>query len=198
VGHVPHRRLFFALWPEPPLRARIVAATARAVEAAGGRVVPAVDLHVTLAFLGNVPGPRYADAVAAAHAIRGTAGAQSFDRIASWGRGGPLVLEASSLDPALGALRTALADALAAADFVLDRRPFRPHITLSRRPHRRPPPTPPETASATLESPYSRFVLVESQTEPEGSRYTVREAFRLGAAHEASGSSGRGEAHDAG
>jgi RNA 2',3'-cyclic 3'-phosphodiesterase len=62
-----------------------------------------------------------------------------------------------------------------AAEFRLDRRPFRPHITLSRRPVRSTVLQP----AAGLDWPYEAFVLVDSETRPEGSRYTVVETFPL-------------------
>jgi 2'-5' RNA ligase len=174
VARVAQRRLYFALWPDDAVRSAIVAATAGAVEAAGGRVVPRENLHVTLAFLGGVPAPRYADAVAAARCVRANAAEQVFDRIATWGRGGPLVLEATHVVPALRALHEALANALVAADFALDRRSFRPHITLARAPARRSAPLASNVAWA-----YRAFALVESRTGPGGSQYTVTESFAL-------------------
>lgn len=171
------RRLFFAVWPDEALRRATAAAVARAVAAAGGRVVPDANLHVTLAFLGGVPAERVADAIAAARRVPAVRGVQAFDRVAQWGRGGPLVLEASRLDPGLQDLQAALSEALAAAGFALDRRAFRPHITLSRRPDRRVPPEPPDTERGVLAWPFAGFVLVESETAAAGSRYTVVERF---------------------
>jgi 2'-5' RNA ligase len=167
------RRLYFALWPDAEVRAAIVARTAEALAEAGGRAVPPADLHVTLAFLGAVPAERYGDAVAAARGVIGARSVQAFDRVATWGRGGPLVLEATQVAEPLAALQRSLQTALEAADFRLDRRPFRPHITLSRRPGRRLG----AVRIAPVEWPYGGFVLVESETRPEGSRYRVTETF---------------------
>ena len=52
------RRLYFALWPDAALRATIARVAAGPAAVAGGRAVPAADLHVTLAFLGGVPAAR--------------------------------------------------------------------------------------------------------------------------------------------
>jgi 2'-5' RNA ligase len=171
------RRLYFALWPDDALRAALVAATARAVREAGGRAVPPENLHVTLAFLGSVPERRVAALQAAAQSVTVTPGVQAFDRIAQWGRSGPLVLAATRVEPALAGLRWALANALLAADFALDRREFQPHITLARRPTARWPAAPPEAPGGRFEWSWSAFVLVDSETGPEGSRYTVAERF---------------------
>jgi 2'-5' RNA ligase len=171
------RRLYFALWPDDTLRAAVSAATSRAVREAGGRAVPRDNLHVTLAFLGSVPERRVAAAHAAARSVTVTPGVQAFDRIAQWGRSGPLVLAATRVEPALAGLQSALANALLAADFPLDRREFQPHITLARRPADRRPAAPPEAPGGRLEWAWNAFVLVESETGPEGSRYTVEERF---------------------
>lgn len=47
-------RLFFALQPEPAEQAAISAALLPMVRAIGARPLPAADLHLTLAFLGEV------------------------------------------------------------------------------------------------------------------------------------------------
>lgn len=168
------RRLYFALWPEDALRAAIVRVAAPAVAAVGGRAEPPANLHVTLAFLGGVPASRCADAIVAAQRVTAGRGTQTFDRVLTWGRAGPLVLEATRVEPALAALEAALRNSLLAADFALDRRDFRPHITLARAPARRAPPAP-----ANVTWPYRDFVLVESRTGPAGSRYAVVETFPL-------------------
>jgi RNA 2',3'-cyclic 3'-phosphodiesterase len=174
------RRLYFALWPDDALRAALSAATARAVRVAGGRAVPPENLHVTLAFLGSVPGHRVAAAQAAARLVTVAPGVQAFDRVAQWGRSGPLVLAATRVEPALAGMQATLANALLAADFPLDRREFRPHVTLARRPTARWPAAPPEAPGGRLEWSWSTFVLVDSETGPGGSRYTVVERFGAG------------------
>jgi 2'-5' RNA ligase len=173
-------RLFFALWPDPDLRARIVRAAATALASAGGRAVPPDNLHVTLAFLGEVARGRLGDVIAAAAAVPVERGEQPFDRIGTWGRGGALVLEATRPVAPLVALERALGARLKAAGLTLDRRPFRPHITLSRRPTGRWPPVPGgagEFAGLPLRWSWDGFVLVASATGAAGSRYTPLERF---------------------
>lgn len=172
------RRLYFALWPDAAVRAAIVATAAGALEAAGGRAVSPADLHVTLAFLGGVPASRVPAAIGAAHGVVAERGVQVFDRVCTWPRHGPLVIDATHVAPALAALQAELVNALLAADFTLDRREFRPHITLARAPVRRCAPDV-LCSGRRIEWPYAAFVLVESRVASAGSRYTVVETFPL-------------------
>ena len=63
-------KLFFALWPDSGTR-DVLAATAGVLRrTCGGRAPPAHNLHLTLAFLGNVPAarlPELEDLAAAVH-----------------------------------------------------------------------------------------------------------------------------------
>ena len=57
----PTRRLFFALWPSDALRHDIEHETRHAAHHSGGRVIPARNFHITLAFLDSVPDSRIAE-----------------------------------------------------------------------------------------------------------------------------------------
>ncbi|MGH8210965.1 MAG: 2'-5' RNA ligase family protein [Steroidobacteraceae bacterium] len=68
----PSRRVFFALWPDDELRAAFARATHEAVRVAGGRSVPAHNLHATLLFLGPVAERRIPELQAIAARLAGT------------------------------------------------------------------------------------------------------------------------------
>jgi hypothetical protein len=55
-ARIPGRRMFFALWPEPPLQAAMAAAGGAVARNRnlGGRDIPPERLHLTLLFLGDV------------------------------------------------------------------------------------------------------------------------------------------------
>jgi 2'-5' RNA ligase len=57
----------------------------------------------------------------------------SFDSLGAWRASGVAWIGPSVLPPALLTLHSTLADALVAAGFELESRPFRPHVTLARR-----------------------------------------------------------------
>jgi 2'-5' RNA ligase len=183
----PTRRLFFALWPDAAMREAMAQATREAARASGGRLVPAANLHVTLAFLGSVPERRLTEL---AEIARGAASGGSlelaFDHLEYW-RAAQLLCALPTEAPApVAALARRLQDALAASGFAPDlksswsvevniTRPFRPHVTLARKVQR--PSRVTEMEPVTWI--FADFVLVDSKTLPEGSVYTVLERFPL-------------------
>jgi RNA 2',3'-cyclic 3'-phosphodiesterase len=159
------RRLFFALWPDAPLRAAIARHLAPAV-AAGTPVHPA-DLHVTLEFLGNLDAARIPVLQAIGARLRLPAAALVLDRL-DWWRAPALVVARPSAPPAaLLALQAELRAALASAGYRVDTRPFAPHLTLARRVG-----APPSLAAvAPVEWPLGGLALVESAARTGGARY---------------------------
>ncbi|PZN27436.1 MAG: RNA 2',3'-cyclic phosphodiesterase [Proteobacteria bacterium] len=171
MGDLPTRtrRLFFALWPAPALRRAIEHDTRALARRSGGRIVPARNFHVTLAFLGSVAESRLADLVRAGGAARAPRFELSLDRVQTLPRANVLCLAPSVTPIELRRLVDALRVALEAEGFELERRPFRPHLTLVRRLNRPMPtlPLPP------VVWPVEEFVLVESRTAAAGSEYEV-------------------------
>lgn len=185
------RRLFFALWPDARLRAAIATAAAPLLERHGGasleHIVAHDDLHVTLAFLGAVPEARVAAAFVAASSVDVPGGVQTFDRFEQWGAAGPRVLVPTQAGGPLPALHASLNSSLSAADFQIERRDYRPHITVSRGPRGRVP-VPAEGVPAPgpaprIVWPFASFALVESNAGRGGPgrapRYAVLATFPL-------------------
>ena len=167
-------RLFFALWPDDDVRARIVRATAAAVAESGGRVIPPDNLHCTLLFLGHTPHSRLEQATAAAYRVRCRRFRITFDQIETFARS-HVVAVTSSAPPGEA---SELADSLRAqlAGLVRDEdREFRPHVTLARDARRRSA----SRAVDPIEWPAREFVLVESNMTRTGSIYAVRERWPL-------------------
>jgi 2'-5' RNA ligase len=157
------RRLFLALWPSEAERSAIAAAQAGVAWQPDAKLVPRENLHLTLHFLGNVDGDRLA-ALRVAAAVSAAPVSVTFDCFTLW-HGGIAVLEPLTLPPALTELHDALREALIAAAFTIERRPYRPHVTLARHGqgavHRKP------VVPITWQA--SSYALVESA----GGRYTV-------------------------
>jgi len=157
-------RLFFAIEPaEDALRALAEAAAAVAREL-GGRAVPPGKIHLTLAFLGEVPDSRIAAAESAAEGAGGAPFTLRLDRLGVFRRAGVAWAGASAPDPALIRLQETLAAQLVGRGFELERRPFAPHVTLARRTDR----TLRETAFEPVAWRVTEFALVRSDLSTGG------------------------------
>ena len=162
-------RLFFALWPAPPVRAALAAAAAPLRQACPGRPVPASNYHLTLAFLGKVEAAELDPLRAAAAAVRSPGFDLSMDTSGHWPRAGVAWLGTRQPTPAAAALATNLWTALGPLGYTPGARPFEPHLTVMRRCRRCTPPPPP----GPVEWPVREFVLVCSETRPEGAHYAI-------------------------
>jgi 2'-5' RNA ligase len=158
------RRLFFALWPDEPLRAAIAAALAGA-PLPGAAVAPA-DWHVTLEFLGQVAETRLDELHAVGRSARLPSAELVLDQLDWWRRPALVVAVGGRSPAALVELQSALRGALASAGFRVDARDYRPHLTLARRVASRPALAP----IAPLVWPVTTLALVES-THAAGPRY---------------------------
>jgi 2'-5' RNA ligase len=160
-------RLFFALWPGAASRAALNAAFAPAVALAGGRAVPAHNLHLTLAFLGAVSVTAREQLVVLGAGLELPQADVRLDRLDWWRRARVLVAAVSEPPTALIELQADLRRQLNEAGFRVDSQPFRPHVTLARKVNSPPPPV----ASAVV-WPIAAAALVESVSAPGGSQYT--------------------------
>ncbi len=126
------RRLFFALWPDAPWCSRLIAAAAPLLDAAGGRALAQVDLHVTLCFLGAVDAARSAALGVRAGQIEAAAFELEFDRLEFWREAGIVAATVARVPPPAMALAQALAAAARQVGLAPDPKPWRPHLTLMR------------------------------------------------------------------
>jgi RNA 2',3'-cyclic 3'-phosphodiesterase len=128
-------RVFFALWPDADASERLAALAREVAARTGGRAPPSASLHVTLAFIGEVPNQRIdaLRAIGAAVAASAAPFALTLDCTGTFRRTGITWAGTSHLPPPLAELARNLFDALAAQDFAVERRPFSPHVTLARR-----------------------------------------------------------------
>lgn len=126
-------RLFLAVNFDNAAKHRILAVQQRLREAAQGSFSRPENLHLTLAFLGEVPAQR---AAAARRAMEQTGAVPlhlTFDRIGFFRRdGGDIWWIGLAENPALLRLRQELCGNLIKEGFRLEERRFSPHITLAR------------------------------------------------------------------
>ncbi|MCP5360982.1 MAG: RNA 2',3'-cyclic phosphodiesterase [Sinobacteraceae bacterium] len=124
------QRLFFAFWPDETTRVAVDAAR-QPLFPLSGHPVEAANLHVTVAFLGDVG----ADRLERLKTLAGPVAPFSitFDRLERWRK--PGVLVATATRPAIRAMAiaTALWQQLDRLGFARDPRPFVPHVTLARK-----------------------------------------------------------------
>ena len=167
-------RLFFALWPPREAADALHAWARRLHRRTGGRAVRARNIHLTLAFLGEVDEARVAElkrlpAWGERHAL-------PIERAGYWARNRILWVGPEETPAPAVALAARLRDLLAAWNYRTERQPFAAHVTLLRK-AREPEEMPP---LPQVDWPVQEFVLVRSQPLAEGSRYDVVERFPLG------------------
>lgn len=170
-------RLFLALWPDPDTQRAWHDSLAPWLAPLGGRRVPAANLHLTLAFLGEVRGDRMNDLLRLGEDLPTDALALRFDHLEYWKKPGLVCLRTPDMPPALERLVGQLHTGLALSGFAVERRHFRPHVTLAR--------DVPVGMAALPVWPVIEWqppvvALVRSRLSPQGSEYAVLQEWPLG------------------
>lgn len=174
----PPLRIFFALWPDAGARDALSALARDTAAQTGGRAPSAANLHLTLAFLGDVAAAR----IAALHALGPAVAAPvlpftlTLDRVGAFGNGAMAWVGASAPPRDLERLVQSLTGALAKEGFPTERRAFHPHVTLARH-CRRPVGGAPIVSIAWR---VEQFTLNASELTPRGPRYRELGAWPLG------------------
>lgn len=170
-GRPEQARVFFALWPDDRVRAGLHRAALDGARRFGGRAMQSDTLHLTLAFIGNVPVDDLAKLEDAAAGVQAPAFRLTLDRLGFWEHNRILWAGSRGADTGLTQLASSLAGRLQAAGYgtgIKAGRPFAPHVTLVRNvPDKRP--ELPEIPA--LEWDCDHFVLVRSRLSSRGSAY---------------------------
>jgi len=176
----------------PPAVRDAVAEAVRGMRETKGPVswVEKGNLHVTLKFLGEIPGDRLS---VLCGALEGAAGASTPFSLDASGGGtfpgtrNPRVLWAGFREPLelVGKLQQNIESALSGAGFPREDRPFHPHITVGRVRGVLPPAWGDRFVRGLAgrefgNVPVSSIVLFESRLAPGGAIYTVVREFPLG------------------
>lgn len=170
------RRLFFAYWPDARTRQALFEATGTAIASIDGQPVASSNLHVTLAFLGRVPGSRIAELVRIGGRGDYRLAKLSFERLEYWPRPKVVAALPDTVPDAGQRLVDMLWERLLPLGFEREARPWRPHITLVRH-VRRPPP---RLSIGNIRWSGDQLALVESQSGPDGLHYTALAEWPLG------------------
>jgi len=170
------QRLFFALWPGAALRRALYDLGQRMREEAGGRVVAANRIHMTLVFLGDIPVARTGELYAVGDALHAGKFELVLTQTGTWKRSAVGWIAPAMLPGALEQLVVAMRHHLLEAEFRIEQRPFTPHVTLLRDVRR-------EVKARQTDVSYrwtvDKFSLVRSQTFPCGPVYTPLRTWRL-------------------
>lgn len=164
------KRLFFALWPDEETRQRC-RQIMRAVRSAG-KPVSAMNLHITLVFLGSVDDAKQAAMTQAAANIVVPPMTLAFNRLDYWKRPKVVCLSTEQLDPAVSSLVEQLTLAAVQNGIEVDQRPYKPHVTLLRKAK-----SPTEIAFEPILWQAGEFCLVESCSTAAGVEYRVIERW---------------------
>ena len=162
-------RLFLALWPDERVRAALATLVREFGAACGGRGVRPANLHVTLAFLGDVPVPRIASTIGALDGIRAEPFVLELDSCGYWRHNRIAWAGFASCPEPLSDLVDRLGQSLAGCGFPREDRPYVPHITLVRDARR----SPGRRRIEPLAWPVTHFALMESMPDGRAVRYEV-------------------------
>ncbi len=174
MTEAPRERLFFALWPHPDLRSRLAALGAGTL-AGGGRLVPPLRLHLTLAFVGDVDPAVRTCLTEAAAGITAPPFTMTLDRLGWWRRSQVLWVGTDHGPAGLARLVAEVQRVVVGCGVAPETRPFAAHVTLARK-VRRPPCG--ELPSG-LVWPVGEFALVRSVAGREGPCYTTLATWPL-------------------
>ena len=176
-------RVFFALWPSPVLANALADVAIAAAQRYGGRSSRPDTIHLTLAFLGEVPEAALPMLCALATEIKAPPFELVIDRLGFWSHNQLLWAGCSTTPAPLQDMVLALQKSLIAAGFTPDRtdRPFTPHLTLLRKVPVISQPGNDEPLPEISPFPWrcSRWVLVRSHSNAQGANYQSIGEFLL-------------------
>jgi len=175
MAGAPTLRVFFALWPNADIAARLHAIAQQQHTQLSGRVSRLDTLHATLVFIGNVAPERLPDLLAAAEVVEAPAFHLALDQAGCWRHNHIAYLGAKQVPTALQRLQLTLAERVRSAGFTIETRAYFPHVTLLRKAACGEMIfADPETENPALKPviwPVRDFVLVKSSMGANGSRY---------------------------
>jgi len=176
----PSARLFFALVPDTGARDTLVTLAQDVVRDTGGRAPRAENLHLTLAFLGNVPQRRLEElkTIGARAAAAAAPFLLTLDSVGVFREAGVAWAGTEAVPDELQRLFDGLRSLLRAADLPTEHRAFHPHLTLARRCVRGLR----SAAMAPVAWRVESIALMASETLPAGPRYRELASWPLAAA----------------
>ena len=172
------RRLFFALLPDEAARAGL-RRLQEDLDPAGGRLVPAENLHLTLLFLGHVEAEKIKAVRALMARVTGNRFDLTLDSLGGFRQNGARILWVgpSEPPPEISALHQSLRRQVKGIGLRVKPAAYRPHVTLVRKADLRE--RLPEKPGLGVRWSARRCALLASEPSPSGSRYQVLEEKEL-------------------
>lgn len=168
-------RLFFALWPDDALRARLHAAAGSIALPATARRVPRANLHLTLHFIGNVYFDEMVCMRQQARRVEASAFRFDIDSQGFFSRARVAWLGCSEMPSGLADLQRRLGGRLRACGFKPETRAYHPHVTLARKVSA----IDSDAAFDPIRWQVTDFALVEVRGVENGVQYRVVETYPL-------------------
>jgi RNA 2',3'-cyclic 3'-phosphodiesterase len=168
-------RLFYAAIPDAGTGQCLAAVAASMHLLPGSRLVPRINYHMTVAFVGEVPASQVRVLLQAGGAQRMPAFALRFDACEYWPKAEVVVAAARTMPTALERLRQQLQRELAGHQWKFDVKAFRAHVTLARKVSQ----APVLQAMSPFDWLVRDFCLVRSDTSGIQSAYTVVDTWPL-------------------
>lgn len=170
MDKLSQERLFFALWPDRQVRDHLDQISQQASQHLKGKRISPENLHVTLAFIGEVEFSTRCCLECVAKQVQGQAFTLFFNKMDYWEKNQIFWVGAHVLPPALTLLVTDLSTRLQVCGYHPESRPYQVHITLLRKAH-------PITQTLPSWKHFSwwveEFCLVRSQLTALGSCYEI-------------------------
>lgn len=173
--HTGSRRLFFALWPDTQVRRGLYVLQSE-LSCHRFKATHPEDMHVTLAFLGDVEAEQQACVEAVADQVVAPAFDFTIDQLGFWSRPRILWCGPTHTPDPLNVLVRDLWAGLQGCGFEPERRPYAVHVTLARKAR--------SARFREVEKPFPwqarEFVLVASRMGGAPPRYEVLRRWALG------------------
>ena len=162
------QRLFFALWPDDKTRKTIAKLVQRVIPHHQGKPIRTENLHLTLAFLGNVNNAQRDCVEAVAESLSITPFSLCLERLGVFSRAKVLWLGIKEQPDALTQLANDLSNGARDCGIKLDEKTFKPHVSLIRKVNRLH-----EVEVEPIRWNVNQFCLVQSVSHVEGVEYQV-------------------------
>jgi 2'-5' RNA ligase len=168
-------RLFFALWPDPVIRAQLQQAAASITLTSGARRVPDFNLHMTLHFIGNVYLEQMTCLQQQAGQVRAAAFSLRIDCQGLFAKPGVGWLGCGHLPSALDDLHHELGVRLSHCGYRPEQRRYHPHVSVARKLTA----IDADARFTAIDWPLREFALIESCPLENGVQYRVVERYPL-------------------